>query len=579
MSVDDLDFMQKIRDAFISRQSNQFLLTGNVLDVYRCPWTEPTSADAHYIALTDYLTQRLSRKRRLIITYNIARGIEFESSAAQCEALSCYLTLFGPQEQTIGRDSFNEVMSRSSAYILPSLVLMQKLCKAAAANSELEFAIIVEHFESILPDKPLAQMSDIDRQRLVFFREWLTDTTFLASQHVLIFISETASAVNPSVRALPHMINIHLPLPDDHERRLFIRWCKSTLPKLRFKSRQQVFCELSAGMTLLGIEQIMKMAFYKRGRLERDDFMRHLNRLLMARIGDHIEIIRPRHSLSDVIGNTALKAQLERLGATLRTGKPDIAPVGILVSGPNGVGKTFVIMAWAHACERTVIVLKNLRSSFFGETDQIFEKIRNVLEVLGNVIVVVDEADTVFARPGANTHETEQRLFGNVITMMGDPRNRAKIVWVLMTSRPDNLAPDLKRSGRCGLHLPIFDPEGDDREAFVDYVMAECGLKRSAFTKRERAGFDAAIASFSPADFRELIVELKTEREIQNGTLSPSAVLTVIEECLAGSLERQRRVQTLQALLHCSRRSLIAPSLVALTRDDIYAELQALENS
>jgi AAA+ superfamily predicted ATPase len=577
MKLNDLPFMEEIRDSFNAQQSNQFLLTGNVLDVFRCPWSSrDTTPDEQYIPLQDYLTERLALKQRLVIVYNIAEGITFQTEYDRELALRYYLALFEPDKQKAGHESFHEVISRSPAYILPSLVLLRKLC-AGAAKCSAKVAVVVEHFDAVLPDRPLAQMSDLDRQRLIFFKEWLTDTTFLASNHLLLLVAETASAINAAIRGLPYLRHINLPLPDQDERKRFLRWCLSQHEGLKLDGSQQSFAELAAGMTLAGIEQIVRMASYRGGKVTRGAFLEQLNSLLVSRIGDHIEIVHPAHCFEDVIGNTTLKAQLDRVARTLRTGRADIAPVGMLISGPNGVGKTYVIMAWAHACERVVLILKNLRSSHFGETDQIFEKIRNVLEVLGNVIIIVDEADTVFAKPGKDTHETEQRLFGNVIKMMGDPKNRSRIVWVLMTARPDNLAPDLKRAGRCGLHLPIFDPEGADREAFIDFVLARCELKKSLFTRKERADFATRTASFSPADFRELIVEIQAEHAMSESTMSPTILLKVLDDFLPSEIATQRRLQTLQARLHCSRRSLVPESLKDLERAEIYREIEALQ--
>ena len=576
MDIDGNGFMTEIRDAYVSDQSNQFLLTGNVLDLQHCPWVDDDDPEAHYVTLPEYLSSRLGQTPRLIIKYNIAHGIEFASPQDQKQALDLYLTLFSARDRKEGVESFNQVTSRSSAYILASLVLLKKLCTAGGRKQDSRIAVIIEHVESILPDNPVSQMNDQDRQRLIFFKDWLTDPGFVASNHLLFMVSETASALNSSVRSLPHMINIHIPLPEEDERKRFIRWRLSTNSDLKLGGSQKSFAQLSAGMTLLGIEQTMRLAQHTRGKLDRADFMVYLNRLLTNRIGDHIEMLEPQHTFDDVIGNATLKTQLARVKAALTADRPDIAPVGILVAGPNGVGKTYVMLAWAGECGRTVIMLKNLRGSYFGQTDQIFEKIRNVLEVLGNVIVIVDEADTVFAKPGANTHETEQRLFGNVIKMMGDPKNRSRIVWVLMTARPDNLAPDLKRSGRCGLHLPIFDPEGADREAFVDFVLSRLDLKLADFSADQRQVFMAETTSMSAADFRELLVELDTEAMIQKKRLTPAMVLSVLADYVPGDVSAQRRLQTFHALLHCSKRSLIPPSLRDLTHEEIQQEIARL---
>jgi ATP-dependent 26S proteasome regulatory subunit len=56
-----------------------------------------------------------------------------------------------------------------------------------------------------------------------------------------------------------------------------------------------------------------------------------------------------------------------------------------------------------------------------------------------------------------------------IASQMGDTRYRGKIVWMLLTSRPDLLPIDLKRQGRAEVHLPMFypDDEAEIREMFL----------------------------------------------------------------------------------------------------------------
>lgn len=552
----DLDFMRRIRDFYISRQSNQFLLSGNVDDICRLSGEKD---ETDFVTVSEYLIKRLATKKRLVITYNIARGVVFENETDRDIAKRLYLTLFDMEESKLGERNFDEVVAKSAGYIFPALVFLRKLCQASTRlrGKGIPIALIVEHADSILPSKPIPQMNDSDRQRLIFFKEWFTESDFTSSDHLLILVSRTASSIHESIRSLPMMVNISIPLPDENERQRFIEWRLARKPELVLSASPAKFAEMSAGMTLLAIEQLVRDAQYRKSDLTRQDFLGYLNRHLINEIGDYIELVHPDHTLRDVVGNTALKKQLSKLTKALKSGRTDVAPVGILISGPNGVGKTYVTLAWAAECERIVLVLKNLRSSFFGETDQIFEKIRSVLEVLGNVMIIVDEADTMFGKPGGDTHETEQRLFGNVIKMMGDTRNRSKIIWVLMTARPDNLAPDLKRAGRCGLHFPMFDPEGEDREEFVDFVLKECGMSLADFKGGKKQTFLKRTEEYSPADFRELIVEIKTEALASSKKISPAVVLEVVDDFLPSNIGEQRREQTLQAIRHCSRKSLL----------------------
>ena len=149
----------------------------------------------------------------------------------------------------------------------------------------------------------------------------------------------------------------------------------------------------------------------------------------------------------------------------------DLLPPAI--GGPIGAGKTFIFEAVAAELDMVVLVIKNIRSKYYGETDVIFERLRRVLMALSRVLIFIDEADTQLGGVGADTHATERRLTGKIQSMMSDPLLRGKVVWLLVTARIHLLSPDIRRPGRVGdLIIPVLDPEGKDREAFLDWVVS-----------------------------------------------------------------------------------------------------------
>jgi SpoVK/Ycf46/Vps4 family AAA+-type ATPase len=580
-------FFREMAERFLSRQSNVFLLSGNVtdkLDGLGSIATEPADPQ-RYCYLDQFLAQRLGSRGRHVVLYNIARGIDFPSPE-HSEKLKALYTHFSekgavedPRELQSRAARFDRSVAESRVYSLPTLKFLEELCLIARTHREAAggISIIIKHAETLLPDAPLPQMPDVDRHKLTLITEWITNPEFLQSNEQVVLIAPTAASVHEALRRLPHVAAINVPLPDLAQRRAFIEWMHTQASdRLQLSHSQKELAELTAGMTLLTLQNLFLKAKHSGGALEEKDVLEALNRLLTSELGDKIEIVKPMHTMKDVIGATALKRELSRLKALLELRDPRVAPVGILVAGPNGVGKTYIFEAWAAECDRIVIILKNLRSMYFGQTDQIFEKLRNVLEALGNVIVLIDEADTMFGRPGANTHETESRLFGHLIRMMGDPKNRGRILWLLLTARPDNLAPDLKRSGRAGLHLPVFDPEGEDRRAYIDMVLQRAKVDTNTLTPELRREIEQRTADLSPADFNEVVVELRAERAL-TGTLTYEQILDVLKNIMPSQIATQRRIQALQALIECSRRSMIPPSLAKLTREEIHNELELLK--
>jgi len=166
-----------------------------------------------------------------------------------------------------------------------------------------------------------------------------------------------------------------------------------------------------------------------------------------------------------------------------------------------------------------------------------------------------------------------------VIQMMGDPENRARIVWVLMTARPDNLAPDLKRSGRCGLHLPVFDPEDADRRQFVEELLVRADVHIDEMPESAVREFEDRTQNYSAADFRELAAELRTEELGLGRTLAAEDILGVVRDVLPAEGGPERRMQTLQALLHCSRKSLVPNSLRDLDRETVARQIAAMQGN
>src|SRR6185436_3719418 len=66
----------------------------------------------------------------------------------------------------------------------------------------------------------------------------------------------------------------------------------------------------------------------------------------------------------------------------------------------------------------------------------------------------------------------DARIFSKIANAMGNTENRGKILWILMTSRPDLLPIDLKRQGRCEEHISLFYPEGEEsRQQIVDAMV------------------------------------------------------------------------------------------------------------
>src|SRR5258708_25229103 len=105
--------------------------------------------------------------------------------------------------------------------------------------------------------------------------------------------------------------------------------------------------------------------------------------------------------------------------------------------------------------------------------------------------VIIGEADAYLGNRNAQCDSgTSARVFSSIAAFMGNTDYRGKIVWFLLTCRPDLLPVDLKRQGRAEEHLALFYPESVEERLELIKTMA----------KKARVNFDGEITETLPKD-------------------------------------------------------------------------------
>lgn len=527
-----MKFYEQMKKAYDARSTNQFLLVGNTGDL--------VEYNGEYKRLPNSLDAKLSCVGfKSVMHYDLARGITFLDADAE-EYVASVMCPELPRGLFLHRahPEWQKMVAESGVYSVLTLKRIRELTSKLARGNFEPVAVIIENAEMLFPQKDIGSMNDVDRQRILQLINALEDGDFRTSHHLLVLVADSASSIHDKVKSHLSMRLVEVERPDSSAREAYMR-------KHGIEPDSSII-EATAGMTLFALQAVINEAKHLERPLSRAEIAEHMEEMLRSELGDKISIVQPDYGMDAIVGNTKLKKVLTRVGRLIAHPDPSISPVGILVSGPNGVGKTFIFKAWAKSLGMTVIELKNLRSMYFGQTDKIFEVLRSVIEPLSNVLIMVDEADVAFAKPGDNTHETEARLFGNVIKMMGERSNRGKIVWLLMTARPQRLAPDIKRPGRCGMHIPVFDPAGEDRDSFIEFAMGD-------FPEVPR---DSLSHISSPSDFNELRLQLRGEKLVNPG-VSNDELAGIARSFLPANIGPERETQLEQAKLHCSFRELM----------------------
>ncbi|MBL9137260.1 MAG: ATP-binding protein [Verrucomicrobiales bacterium] len=594
-------FLRQAGRLLNSGQSRTLLLTGNIHDLFGLQ----VDARRDYLPLLPFLSAHWALPDVILVVYELNGPIQFVREGDEAKVRDAWFrwrTGKSADELAVqrmlakGREAaeldqvvraFDDSLRGAINNPTLALELLRQLCVCARATSNgrrnlgERLILLVEGADLLIPEAPVHSLSDTDRQRVAICHDWFSDPAFVHGADSVVLVVESRSLLNQRLARLPQALEIEIPAPDLEARAGFIDWfLESAGPDSAVKlwGTPDDLARLTAGLSLHALMQLLKGARHEQRVLQQIEVIGKVEDFIRSQLGDDVvEFKKPTHSFADVIGFQRLKSFLrDELMARFNAG-PAEAITGAAVCGPIGGGKTFVFEAFAAELDIVVLTLKNLRSQWFGQTDVIFERLRRLLHALARVLIFIDEADTQFGGVGADAHETERRLTGKLQAMMSDPPLRGRVFWLLITARIHRLSPDLRRPGRVGdLIIPALDPEGEDRQDFLRWAVA--GSLAEPPNPDQMTRLEALTRGYSAAAFASLRAQLRARSRRSGKALTFDEVVALISDMLSPAIEDTRRYQTLQALVNCTRRTLLPdPTVTDAQRQAWTTELRALE--
>lgn len=569
------EFFTKLAKIINSGQARSIVISGNVNDLF--------FDGQSYVPLVPFLLRKTAVGGLIQVVYELNGPVRLsaEDQARLREAWAAWKTGvdvnslaikdLGAESSKIElrRREFDQYLRDAIGNATQALEFLRQLTICSRHSLREKLLIFIEAADMLLPggDENVARMNDMQLRRIAIVTDWFSDPDFFSGKDSVCLITESRSQIHSRVGRLPQVLGAEVPAPDTQARRHFLSWNRAqpvtaTIPVPNEAATEQgtaeqasqldVLAESTAGLTIHALRQLLLAAAYNNRPVSREDVVHQVEQFIQMQLGeDVVEFKKPTHTLKEVVGFENLKKFLEVYMLPRLKLPGDRALPGAGVAGPIGGGKTFIFEAVAAELDMPVLVLKSIRSQWYGQTDVIFERLRRVLEALEKVVIFVDEADTQFGGVGEGTHETERRLTGKIQGMMSDPALRGKVIWLLMTARIHLLSPDIRRPGRVGdLIIPVLDPLGQDRLDFIKWMLkpaGEAGANLVTWLDQEGLPPDFSAAGFAALRSQIKAIPPKNEQELKDS----------VGDFIQPAIGQTRRYQTLQALVNCTRRSLL----------------------
>ena len=441
-----------MRDLFRTGSAAQFLLHGNVFDV--------VSSGDRLMSVPAFLDEVMFGSYDVVIHYDRSRGARATRGAADWN--EWLTTALGPEGATMAL-----LREPGSALEIIDRYLLRTLNLQAISDAETgprRIGVVIEFAEFVVPRGDALQLGGPFAANVVKVLGWANDPLIKQSNIVTVLLSEGLHDLNALVVENPHAAALHIPLPDERDMSAYVKALSTGEFKTLTTESEVPLDSLGArltGLSRVGARTAIALALRNGKKITAAWLAKIKKDMIERECQGLLEFIESPFTLDNVAGLDAVKAWLREDTTLLRRGAVHALPMGYLIAGRIGTGKTFVVQCWAGELGIPCVVFKNFRDRWVGATESNLEKIFAVLRALGQVVVFVDEADQAAGK--RESGDGDSGLSGRVYSMlakeMSDTRNRGRVIWVFATSRPDLLEVDLKRQGRLDVHIPLFPPE------------------------------------------------------------------------------------------------------------------------
>jgi hypothetical protein len=505
------EWSRKLAALYESEAASQFILHGNVQDLFLVPGGQPRLG-----SLGEFLAAVLLAPFDVVLSFDPGNGLRVERGGE----------IF--QEWPSAKDKAWPRGAREAIHFLTHYFRFCANLRSARGRS-VAVACIIRDANWVAPAGP-AGGGEAGAAALQI-RDWAADPLLAGHSLATILVAENLSDLHPVLVQNPRAERIEIPLPDEAALGAALHLLAASAPAAcaELAADPSAAAALLSGATLAALRRMVRLAEHAREAVTPRDLGRLKKEMVERDAQGLVEFIPPARSLADVQGMEAVKEWIRQDLALWRKGALAAMPMGYLLCGPVGTGKTYLAECLAGEADVPVVKLANFRDRWVGSTEANLERIFRLLHGLGRCFVFVDEADQALGRrdSGSGDSGLSGRVYAMIAKEMSDSRNRGRIVWLLASSRPDLIEVDLKRPGRVDVKIPLL-PAATPGEAFA-LLAALCKRRGVMLEPGLESSHGARLPEFLTPGAAEALA-VKIARQVLATDTDPVAAL---ESCLA----------------------------------------------
>jgi hypothetical protein len=265
------------------------------------------------------------RKFGIIAFYDISTGLRFWDPA-------------------MGRE-FRKVvdMDAPNLFDLPPSKLFP-LIDIALKNTKM--VLFINHAETLIPTGDIATLTTEERISLIWICEWSLNGKISAVGSTIFLMADNIADINREIQKSSYRIEpILVELPNETQRKEFIEFLTQDR-QVKMELSTSEFSKLSSGLSKKSIKDIKLKAEAEGVPISFEFIKEKKHSVLQKEYGDVLEFIYPEIDFNDIGGMEAVKKYLTKnVIEPIKTGDLRRVPMGILLCGPSGTGRTLLVNA------------------------------------------------------------------------------------------------------------------------------------------------------------------------------------------------------------------------------------------